>query len=200
MSDLPPSSIFNKIYFFSCEVQQRIHTRWSLNTAIQLDKYSAFVAVNRCDWKCVTIFCTWSELSRQISGWWDQCVQILRFRAEVALFASLFALNLAWQIAHSAKTGASGSLDFPYFYVPTRISPLGTSAFWEFFLNFTEVYFFWKCQKNRAITSSVFLRDYEGSKKNNFLPFLIFLTKLLVTGWPNFTQFLTSVLPTNLIL
>ena len=139
-------------------------------------------------------------ISRQISGWWDQCVQILRFRAEVALFASLFALNLAWQIAHSAKTGASGSLDFPYFYVPTRISPLGTSAFWEFFLNFTEVYFFWKCQKNRAITSSVFLRDYEGSKKNNFLPFLIFLTKLLVTGWPNFTQFLTSVLPTNLIL
>ena len=51
---------------------------------------------------------------------------------------------------------------------PTRIWPLGTSAFQEFFSNFTEVS---KCQKNGAFTSSVFLRNYGGQKKLLFFVF-----------------------------
>ncbi len=57
---------------------------------------------------------------------------------------------------------------------PTRISPLGTSAFRESFLNFTEVS---KCQKNGAITRAPFFSAITGEPKKGFFSFLTIYDK-----------------------
>ncbi len=80
--------------------------------------------------------------------------------------------------------------------VPARISPLGTSAFREFFSNFTELS---KCCKCGGYSAPFFLRNYGGGQKNSFFHFWLFLTKILVTGWPKFTHMFALVIPTNLI-
>ena len=62
---------------------------------------------------------------------------------------------------------------------------------------------FFKMSKKRSIYES-FL-DYcfypqLRRRQNFFFRFWRFSTKILVTGWPNFTQFLASILPTTFIL
>ena len=66
-----------------------------------------------------------------------------------------------------------------HFSDPTRISPLKTSAFQEFFPNLTEVFIFLKMSKKRSnYESSAFLRIYRGEE----MFFWLFLSKILVTG------------------
>ncbi len=79
-----------------------------------------------------------------------------------------------------------------YLSIPTRISPLGSSAFLEFFPNFTELFFF---RKGRGITVSENLRKNRGVPKKVFFAFGLFLTKLLVTGSPKFAQIISPVVP-----
>ncbi len=60
------------------------------------------------------------------------------------------------------------------FSFPTRIWPLGTSAFQEFFSNFTEVS---KCQKNGAITRAPFSSAFAEVKKKDLFWFLAIFDK-----------------------
>ncbi len=72
---------------------------------------------------------------------------------------------------------------FLFFFLPNENFAFGTSVFREFFPNLTEVLIILKLSKKRSnYESSVYLRKCGGSKKIIVLHFLLFLTKIIVTG------------------